>query len=98
MITRLKEILGGIAEISAWRIIYRSFYNVRCAYILEQGPHDLDVVLLSVDKSVERGSFSEYINGEKTPQLIVSWGVIDERDSGPPILIRRIHQAFFRLP
>ena len=33
MITRLKEILGGIEEISAWRIIDRSFYNLRCANI-----------------------------------------------------------------
>ena len=34
---------------------------------LEKGLHDLDLMLLSVDKSVERGSFSWHIKIEKTP-------------------------------
>jgi len=34
---------------------------------LEKGLRDLDLALLSVDKSVERGSFSGHIKIEKTP-------------------------------
>ena len=37
---------------------------------LEKGLHEFDLILLSVDKSVERGTFSAYTNIEKLPNSL----------------------------
>jgi hypothetical protein len=36
----------------------------------KKGLHDLDLMLLSVDKSVERGTFSEYTDIKKLPNSL----------------------------